>query len=270
MANSEDATTQALNANPVNDGNGKTDQLTEREIRYKQQMEWSAQEAKRLAGENSQAEERANKYKQALLNTDYKRVYRNNNFNSSEFQEIFNEDPDHAEELAKMFEIDGKSANAEQIIQRFSDNTTPVTHRTIDPELMKKQLKEELMAEFRQDKVSSVVNSHFWSLPENVRTIAEARYKDITWGRQISETEVENFVKMAITLANAQAPQNTDRYVAQSGSMVQWGNIGFNPITPHDSNKISDDDYKDAIKEMFWMFPQGIAWQALSWIYHNL
>lgn len=111
-------TTQAQNGNPGNDGTGDA-QLTERELRYKQQMEGSKTEASRFATEKTQAEERANKYKKQALTSDYKKVYRNGTFNVEEFKEIQIEDPEYAEELAGMFEINGKPATAENILASF-------------------------------------------------------------------------------------------------------------------------------------------------------
>ena len=114
----EDTTNQTRNGNSVNDGTGDA-KLTERELRYKQQMEGSKTEASRFSTEKTQAEDRANKYKKQALTSDYKKVYRNGTFNVEEFKEIQIEDPDYAEELAEMFEINGKPATAENILQSF-------------------------------------------------------------------------------------------------------------------------------------------------------
>jgi len=218
-------TTQALNGNPGNEGIGDA-QLTERELRYKQQMEGSKSEASKFATEKTQAEERANKYKKQALNSDYKKVYRNNTFNANEFNEIYTEDPEYAEELAGMFEINGKPATAEQILASFG-NAPSVQQKSIDPDEIKRQLKEELRAEMMGDKIQATVASRFQSLPEAVRAKAVENYNLITAGRQVTEAEAQVFVQMASQYAMSQVPGNYDRNISQMGSMVQGGiNLG--------------------------------------------
>lgn len=61
------------------------------------------------------------------------------------------------------------------------------------------------------------------------------------------------FVQMASQYAMSQVPGSYDKNIANMGSMVSGG-IAFNGnIETVDPNKISDDDYKDAIEQMFSM-----------------
>lgn len=265
------ATTQTPQGNSVNNGNGTPDkELTERELRYKQQMEGSKQEASRLAQEKTQEAERANKYKEQLLKTDYKRVYRNNTFNAQEFQEIFTEDPAHAEELAWMFLIDGKPASASQIMQAYGNKEPNIQQKWIDPEELKRQLREEILWEVKKEKIGSIVESQFSQLPANLQAVAKEKYNLLTTGRTLTESEVWDFVRMAVTLAQAEVPQNKDMYVANQGAMPIGGNIGLNPMQTHDPNKISDDDYKEVIREAFWMFRGSEIGNTLANIHNRL
>lgn len=261
-------TTQALNGNPGNEDAGNV-WLTEREIRYKQQMQWSQSEASRFATEKTQAEERANKYKKQALTSDYKKVYRNGTFNVEEFKEIQIEDPDYAEELAGMFEINGKPATAENILASFW-SAPSVQQKTIDPDEMRRQITEEVLSWIKWAQIKASVSSRFQSLPENVRAKAEENYNLITNGRNVSESEAVMFVQMASQYAMSQVPGSYDKNIANMGSMVSGG-IAFNGnIETVDPNKISDDDYKDAIAEMFSMNRWSAIGNTLASIHKQL
>ena len=263
-----DTTTQTPMGNSGNDDIGNI-WLSERELRYKQQMEGSKTEASRFATEKTQAEERANKYKTQALNSDYKKVYRNGTFNINEFKEIQIEDPDYAEELAEMFEINGKPATAEQIVQSFWD-TPSVSQKIINPDEMRRQITDQIRSEMAWDKIKASVSSRFQTLPENVRVKAEENYKLITNGRNVSESEAVMFVQMASQYAMSQVPGSYDKNIANMGSMVSGG-ISFNGnIETVDPNKISDDDYKDAIAEMFSMNRWSNIGNTLASIHKHL
>ncbi len=232
-------------------------------------MQWSQTEAQRFASEKSQAEERANKYKKQALNSDYKKVYRNGQFNVEEFKEIQIEDPDYAEELAGMFEINGKPATAENILVSFWSAST-VQQKTIDPDEMRRQITEQVRNELKGDQIKASVSSRFQSLPENVRAKAEENYNLITNGRNVSESEAVMFVQMASQYAMSQVPGSYDKNVANMGSMVSGG-IAFNGnIETVDPNKISDDDYKAALAEMFSMNRWSAIGNTLALIHKQL
>lgn len=261
-------TTQTLNGNSGNDGTGDA-QLTERELRYKQQMEGSKTEASKFATEKTQAEERANKYKKQALNSDYKKVYRNGQFNIDEFKEIQIEDPDYANELAEMFEIHGKPATAEQILQSFGGGSA-VQQKTIDPDEMRRQITEEVLSWIRWAQINATVSSRFQSLPENVRAKAEENYNLITNGRNVSESEAVMFVQMASQYAMSQVPGSYDKNIANMGSMVSGGISLNGNIETVDPNKISDDVYKDAIAEMHSMNRWSAIGNTLAFIHKQL
>lgn len=261
-------TTQTPTGNSGNEDTGNV-WLTERELRYKQQMEGSKTEASRFATEKTQAEERANKYKKQALTSDYKKVYRNGTFNVEEFKEIQIEDPDYAEELAGMFEINGKPATAENILASFWSAPT-VQQKTIDPDEMRRQITEEVLSWIKVAQIKASVSSRFQSLPENVRAKAEENYNLITNGRNVSESEAVMFVQMASQYAMSQVPGSYDKNIANMGSMVSGG-IAFNGnIETVDPNKISDDDYKDAIAEMFSMNRWSAIGNTLASIHKQL
>ena len=118
---------------------------------------------------------------------------------------------------------------------------------------MRRQITEQVRNEIKGDQIKASVSSRFQSLPENVRVKAEENYKLITNGRDVNETEAVMFVQMASQYAMSQVPGSYDKNIANMGSMVSGG-ISFNGnIETVDPNKISDDDYKDAIAEMFSM-----------------
>lgn len=236
-----------------------------KEIRYKQQLEWSRNEALRLKEENEKKE-------QMFLEVAKDEVYNNWTFDVEKFKKFMNKDPEFANKLAKQFDINGKMvSNAEEILASLWELPTNVWTNSFD----KEKMMEELAHKIKQDMVyDSTVNSIKWKFnviqDPTKKQLAQQYFEKLVWGRKLPESELAEFADMAtLYVMKDNIINNKDSKIQSMGNINLWGNIwAVNSNTNYNnpnSDLYSDDEIKDYIRTY-----SGSVWQRDRVIINSL
>lgn len=228
---------------------GDSSAQDERLTRYKQQMQGWQTEAQRKQEEAAAASERAERYRQSLINTNYKRVYVNWEINVDALSELVNEDPELADDVAKKFEIHWRWVNsADEILQYFWANTTRATG-TLEKEKLVDEITSKLKWEFERENAIKSVRSHFDTLPEWKREQAQKYFDELIDWRKVTQEKASEYARMAITYVYSldNSTSKKDKKIAAMASLSLWG--WAVPIqTSNDDWMYSDDELKEFVQ----------------------
>lgn len=204
--------------------------------RLKQQLHWREKQA-------TEAEERAQKYKQTALNREYKRVWKWDTFDKEAFQELYSEDPELADSLADKFTIDNRPAkNAKEILERIQGNES--NKWAIEKDVLVKEISAQIREELMQEGIIRSARSAFSHLPDEKQQEAQTYFDRMTGGRKLSESEAQEFADMASTYVMRW--EVNAKKSASMASMSFGGNVGTNPAPQGKRNDFYEDgDIKD-------------------------
>lgn len=211
--------------------------------RYKQQMKWREEEARLAKEAQRSADERAERYRQSLINREYNRVYKNGTVDIDAIRELQNEDPEIADELAQRFtrENNDPISDASDLIGYLTGSLR--TGSSIDEDALIEKAKRQILEDIEQRATMNKVISRFGNLPADKQQEAEAYYKKITGGRKVTADEAQEFADMAsmYVMKGQIVSQRRDDNLASMGSMSFWGIQN----SQQSGNGLSDADIAD-------------------------
>jgi hypothetical protein len=166
--------------------------------RYKEQLHGREKQAAEAEERARQAQQRADNLKTQTIAREKKKLFASDDFDSTYFLELYKEDSELADDLAKTLTINGKQAsNAQEILAYFGESTTTVVPNQPKP-VTADDIRGILEQLLEEKEAKKAVNTYFDALDEGKKAIAQQKFNKLTEGRKLTKEDSQEIADMVI------------------------------------------------------------------------